>query len=653
MSLAYQDKRIAEAPRSRQPARSPLSRSSLPPRSYHVDLPLDIAFLRRFGVDEHSLTAAARSARQTGASAAQALIAQGSVGETRYYLSLSQHLAHRYVWTWPDLAADADAVESLRSRRVRLADGSWLLAPAGAALRLLLSAREREVKQPSKIAITSPSHFDALVCRTLAGQVAHAASDVLADAVPDLSARGASPPVKLAVCCLAFMICMLGLALGVRPIVDGVSAVFFAALVFRLLVSAAGLPKTRQMTSARIGDADLPMYSVLVPLYQEADMVPGLVAALRAFDYPTAKLDIIFLVETRDVVTRAALQAASLLPCMRIFVVPDGEPRTKPRALNAGLLVARGTLVTVYDAEDRPDPQQLRQAASRFVGAPAELACLQARLAISNGDRGLIPRLFAIEYAGLFDLYNVGTLRLGLPLALGGTSNHFRCDALRRVGGWDAYNVTEDADLGLRLARFGYGVGDLPSTTAEPAEPGLLCWFNQRRRWTKGWMQTALVLLRSTRAWRAFGVRRSAAVGLLMVNLIVGPLLSPFALALVVVHLLRWDLPHPGSPIEVVEATLWTSVLALGLFAPLFSGYAGMRARGLRVAMSVLLMLPYQAMICLAAWGGLLDLVRRPHHWRKTAHTAADVAAPSVVHRPQRRRRGERCAGDRREAQGA
>ena len=649
MSFAFQDSLIGEAPRIRPSKRPGTSRIL---RLRRPDLPLDIAFLRSFGVDEHRLAAAVWSARRTGISAVEALIAEGGVSESLYFFSLSQHLDRPHVWDWPDLTPEADAVRALRTQRVRLVDGRWLLAPTGAVLRTLLSSRKQGIKLPP-IAVTSPSHFEALVRRKLAGQVARAATDAFADAAPALSARAVASPSKIAGCFLAGVCCLLGLWLGVRPLADGVAAVFFAAIVFRLLVSAAGLPPARQTRSARIGDAHLPIYTVLVPLYDEGDMVPGLVAGLEMLDYPAAKLDIIFLAEACDAATRVALLAASLPSHMRVFVVPDGEPRTKPRALNAGLLVARGALVTVYDAEDRPDPQQLRQAAARFADAPAQLACLQARLTISNGNRGLLPRLFAIEYAALFDVYNVGAIRLGLPLALGGTSNHFRGDALRRVGGWDAYNVTEDADLGLRLDRFGYRVEDLPSTTVETAEESPVRWFNQRRRWTKGWMQTALVLLRGTQVWRDFGVRRSAAVSLMMVNLVVGPLISPFALVLVAARLVGWGLPHSSTLFEVIEATLWTSVFGLGLIAPIFCGYAGLHARGLRAALSVPLTLPYQAMICVAAWGGLLDLARRPYHWRKTPHTAADFAATSVVHRAQRCRRRERGAGDRREAQGA
>ena len=613
----------------------------------------DVAFLRDYQVDEDALRATSRNARRSGVTAAAALVAEGDVSETLFLYSLSRHLGLRFEWAWPRLCRSANASKALRTGQVNLADGTLLVAPTGHTLRLLLKARRRGHVGPDRLAITTPAHLAALVCKHLPEQIVRSAARTFAEAAPDLSARGVLREPAALLCCACVLGGLVGLLMGARLVVDLAGATFFAALIFRLLVSAAGLPESASQPG-EIDDVHAPTYSVLVPLFKEAAMVPGLVAALKALDYPRAKLDILFLTESDDAATRLALFAAGLPSHMRVFVVPDGEPRTKPRALNAGLLASRGDIVTVYDAEDRPHPGQLRQAAWRFVQGPRDLACLQARLAISNGASGILPRLFAIEYAALFDIYNVGAMRLGLPIALGGTSNHFRREALNRVGGWDAFNVTEDADLGLRLARFGYGVEDLPSTTRERAELGIVAWFNQRRRWTKGWIQTALVLCRDTGAARDLGFARSVAVALILVNLVVGPLVSPVAIAALVCHVISSGLPHPQTLIEACEATLVVSVLTLGIASPIWCGYTGVRARGLPLSVpSLLLMLPYQLLICCAAWGGLLDLVVRPHHWRKTPHTAGPEAGSSVVHRPERGRRREGRAGDGGEAEGA
>ncbi len=226
--------------------------------------------------------------------------------------------------------------------------------------------------------------------------------------------------------------------------------------------------RTAQFSPA-IPDLDLPHYTLLVPLYREADVAAGLVRAMLALDYPTSQLEIMFLTEADDDATRAALNSAGPGRHMHIVTVPDGTPRTKPRALNFGLTFARGEFVGIYDAEDVPDPGQLRQAVAAFRSAGAETACVQARLSIYNPGRNFLTRQFTLEYAALFDGILPALDRLGLPLPLGGTSNHFRMRDLENAGAWDPFNVTEDADLGVRLARLQKRVAMLDSVTWEEA----------------------------------------------------------------------------------------------------------------------------------------------------------------------------------------
>ena len=284
----------------------------------------------------------------------------------------------------------------------------------------------------------------------------------------------------------------------------------------------------------------------------------------------------------------------------------------------------------MYDAEDRPHPGQLRAAAARYTTAGPRLACVQARLAIAHGSR-LLPRIFALEYSNLFDLYNVGLARLRLPIPLGGTSNHFRTSALHETGGWDAWNVTEDADLGLRLARFGYTVDVIDSTTYEEAPSRPSIWFRQRRRWTKGWMQVALVLVRDRSAWRDLGLVRAAAVILMLVNLVVGPLATPPVLALA-----GWQAWHGG--LGGFTAALVLALPSIAIVSSLWCGWAGLRARRLEALAPCLpFLLLYQLLIAVAAWGGLWDLVRRPYHWRKTPHGAEALSRSSPAAPPPRR----------------
>ncbi len=257
----------------------------------------------------------------------------------------------------------------------------------------------------------------------------------------------------------------------------------FAALSQRV----AEVPVTKLEPAAA---AELPVYSVLVALYRETEMVPQLLVALGRLVWPRSKLEIKLVCEADDAATLAAIQAAGpLRPGVEVIKVPRLGPRTKPKALAYALPAASGELIVLYDAEDRPHPLQLREAWQAFQAAPPELACLQAPLVITNAGDGLFPRLFAVEYAALFRALLPWLAARRLVLPLGGTSNHFRRSALDKVGGWDPYNVTEDADLGIRLVRCGYRSATLKRPTLEDAPPTLRVWLPQRTRWLKGYLR--------------------------------------------------------------------------------------------------------------------------------------------------------------------
>src|ERR1700730_2806998 len=363
-----------------------------------------------------------------------------------------------------------------------------------------------------------------------------------------------------------------------------------------------------------------------------ARVVPHLVAALAALDYPRGKLDIKLVIEHDDRATRRAIKALDLPATYEIIVAPAGWPRTKPRALNIALPLVRGDLLVIFDAEDAPATGQLREAAERFLRAPRELAGLQARLAIDNIEDSWLTRLFAIEYAVLFDVLNPGLAGLGMPLPLGGSSNHFRTEVLREVCGWDAWNVTEDADLGLRLARFGYGVGIFPSSTQEEAPALIDAWLRQRRRWSKGWMQTLITLTRDPRRLLAeLGVVHSLALALTMTGLVIAPPLWPFFTARLV-HDLGAGPPSPASAFELIEVVLWMSAGLFGIASILWLALLGMKRRKLLGLWPFLPLLPlYYLLTSVAAWMAIYDLILRPYHWHKTEHGLAKTSRQSLL----------------------
>jgi glycosyltransferase XagB len=305
-----------------------------------------------------------------------------------------------------------------------------------------------------------------------------------------------------------------------------------------------------------------------------------------------------------------------------IIVAPDGAPRTKPRALNIAMPLARGALVAVYDAEDLPDALQLRRAAALFAGAPETVACLQASLVIDNGGLNWMTGMFALEYAALFDVYNKGLAQLGLPFFLGGTSNHFRLEALREIGFWDAYNVTEDADLGLRLARAGFTARTFDSHTFEEAPAVFRALVKQRTRWFKGWMQTAIVHCRyPVRFFADLGAKRSFPVLAMFAGGVLGPLLGPLLTIRLAYDALFGSLLDPKTGFETACSLLWSPLAVSGGAALLWPMLLGMRRRRLPAYGFALLYLPlWLLMLSAACWRAFFELWRRPFHWDKTEH---------------------------------
>ena len=403
-------------------------------------------------------------------------------------------------------------------------------------------------------------------------------------------------------------------------------------------LAALGTPRPLQAPLHRPPDEELPVYSVLVPLRHEVAMVPQLFAALWALDYPPARLDIKFVVEASSPDTIAAVQARLGDPRVSLVVVPDAAPRTKPKALGYALPLCRGAHVVVYDAEDIPDPDQLWKAALRFRDEP-DLACLQARLVINNGQRGWLAALFAAEYAALFGVLLPALARWRLPLPLGGTSNHFRVSSLRAIGGWDAFNVTEDADLGIRLARRRLRVDTLDSSTSEHAPLRLRPWLGQRTRWMKGWMQTFIVHNRNPlRLVDEMGLGPALVFEVLVLGMILAPLLHcGLGLCLVVQVLLGAGL-FDGRGWSV----LYTGFLVLGYgstFAVTTLGLA--RMRNLRLLVTQLLLPLYWLLIGAATLNALAELLHRPFYWFKSPHQPVvwAGAGPSLPRVPEIGRR--------------
>ena len=545
-------------------------------------------------------------------------------------LSPEHHLAaarNGALATVASAAGSVLAVSPATAGEARLAD----------QLRIAPASRDR-------IIATSADELTGLYLRDSHADIPGAAIRFLRDGHPGMSA---SPTIG-------------GLqALGLLATLAGIAAAAFfhpydtagwAALVLSLVfLSTTGLrlaalaaPAPGSQPWIELSDEHLPVYSILVPLYREANIVHELFEALEDLDYPAARLDIKILLEADDIATRDAVDALNLPDHYSILALPDFGPRTKPKALNIGLALARGNLVCVFDAEDRPDADQLRQAAGAFAIAPADYACLQARLAYRNWNQSWLTRQFAIEYAAQFDVMVPVICWLGLPLPLGGTSNHFRTALLRDAGGWDAYNVTEDADLGVRLARLGYRVGVIDSTTFEEAPARLQAWVKQRTRWMKGWMQTLLVHTRNPFSLIAelgtFGM--FGFVATVIANL-ASAVIHPAAIGLIVWQASSGAFFSGDNILAAAVAALASANLVFGYVIALASAAFGLFRRPMPGLSLHLILTPfYWLLSALAFILALIDLIRRPYFWAKTEHGIAKRDAPVQLRRkrPARRR---------------
>jgi cellulose synthase/poly-beta-1,6-N-acetylglucosamine synthase-like glycosyltransferase len=379
------------------------------------------------------------------------------------------------------------------------------------------------------------------------------------------------------------------------------------------------------------------MYTVLVPVYREANVVPHLIENLRNLDYPASKLEILLLIEEDDEETLAAAKAARPPETVTFIVVPNGLPKTKPKACNVGLLFARGEFLTIYDAEDRPEPDQLKKAILAFRKGSPDLVCVQAALNYYNATENLLTRMFTLEYSYWFDYVLTGLDRLRLPIPLGGTSNHFRVDRLRELGGWDPFNVTEDADLGIRAAARGYRVGVINSTTWEEANNHVGNWIRQRSRWIKGYLQTVLVHTRHPlRLVRTVGIRNTLGFVLLIGG-------APFAfLSLIPLWslTLTWIVTRTHAfdilfPPVVLYISLFNLLIGNGVMIYL-GMLAGFKRRRYQLIPFALLNPFYWILHSIASYKAVWQLITKPFYWEKTRHglsrhletgSAASVAA--------------------------
>ena len=508
---------------------------------------------------------------------------------------------------------------------------------------------ENIFRVPITIHVTSSDAIEEAIDQGYTEIHTHRALEELRERSPDESAYGVLVPWQqygIVIVLVAFLLLFVGnYPLSLILLFGVINVAYFGLNLFKFYVSFVGFQGSRSEVSIRtediekLDDAALPVFTIFVPVYHETEMLPHLLRNLHRIDYPKDKLDIKILMEEKDNETLAAARRLGLfgepemimepmssdeyhefLKPFEPIIVPDADIHTKPRACNYGLQRARGEFCVIFDAEDDPDPDQLKKAVLAFSHVDPDCVCLQSRLNFYNPKDNVLTRWFTLEYSYWFDFYLHGIDRIGGPIPLGGTSNHFRTKALRDLGGWDPYNVTEDADLGIRIARKKLRTSMFNSYTYEEANTKWWNWIRQRSRWIKGYIQTYLVHMRYPRKLRAdLGWRGFALFQLVLGNSIFVVLINPIlwlttALAILIPGIFPFLLFYP-----LAYVCLFNLVVGNAFFITT-QVIATVKERKYSLIPFALLVPIYWALISIAAWKGAIQLLTKPFYWEKTQH---------------------------------
>ena len=599
----------------------------------------EAGFFLGCGIGKPHIGAATQAARANATTIERELMAEGLIDPELYYRWMAGELGLAYV-----AEIDPDEVIRLPSMDVLLQrDGPLRLSRGGGQITVIVPEarqlddyRRRLSDMPGlrdSLAVASPATIRKAVWQAGANDRVRRITFELDQDRRDASARRVMTGPQGFLLGMAVYLSATGFMLwpfAAFTVLHVVLTLFFSGgILLRLsALVASGFKQTQPAAADQCDDAGLPVYTVLIALHDEAAMVPAIASRISALSWPRSLIDIKYVCETDDEATISALQAQNLGPESEIVRTPDFGPRTKPKALQYALQGARGSLVAVYDAEDKPAPGQLREAWAAFRDGDARLGCVQAPLAIANLTTSWISGLFALEYSGLFRVLIPFLARKRLPIPLGGTSNHFRRSALEAAGGWDPHNVTEDADLGLRLYAHGFLTGTLKCATVETAPATLDVWTRQRTRWLKGWAQTWLVAMRRPlHTVEALGLGGFAVFQLLIAGMLVSALAHPLMFIFIAVTL-AWLASSSATSVSALHSALmWIDLANIGgsyltFIAMGWRGFTGHERTRLKTWW-VLLTPAYWLMMSFAGWRALGQLVSNAHLWEKTPHPAA------------------------------
>lgn len=618
-------------------------RAVFPKRGRVKDHPicLDSLLIDDFDLHPNDLARARRMARSGDASFEQALISAHLIRPQDLLTAQSQfHQAQIVDLSQTERSVDLADLIGLRNCLTqsvvpiqRIGSGVLIVTSRPSQFSRI-KAMIPQSHHPVLMGLASDDDIHAALAQDHAAQLAQMAETRVA--TRDSCRQWNVPRLRAGALCLLFAMCVL---LYVAPwiVLPALTAwaILSLAATTALRLGAIAMYRRPQPPAQDVAQVRTPVVSVLVPLLREREIAAHLIARLSQLTYPKHLLDICLVVENDDQITRATLGRTRLPTWMRTIVVPQGSLKTKPRAMNYALDFCRGSIVGIYDAEDAPAHDQIDQVVNRFAQLPPDVACLQGVLDFYNSRQNWLARCFTIEYATWFRVVLPGLRKLGFAVPLGGTTLFFRRQALEALGGWDAHNVTEDADLGMRLARRGYRTDIIETVTHEEANCRVWPWVKQRSRWLKGYAVTYGVHMRAPRKlWRELGAWQFLGFQILFLGTLSQFILAPLLWAL-------WLIPISSAAVfgdSLSPPFLWGLAgmfIAAELIA-ITSNAIAVNRRGFR---SLWLWIPamhvYFWFGTLAVYKALWEIVRCPFYWDKTSHGRGlqdKVTAPA---RPQ------------------
>ncbi len=612
-----------------------------------ADLGVGQLLVRHKAITQEQFEEALELATDWGSPIADVLMSRWWIQADVYSRAFAAHHGMRYVHLdreppERELLSSADAGVYARSLVIpwRKVDGRLILATTDPSPAMLLFAR-RKWGPDIGFVVTSKSDISKATQAAFGAHFTHLAVFGLSEADPAVSARRVITRRQGVALYLILSAMAAGLAFAPLATFIALNAFmtlfYLGAFLFKLvLVWFGGLGQAESAAAIdasvrQLDESQLPVFTILVPMFREPDVLPILTRALRTMDYPLAKLDIKIVLEEDDVETIDAARSLQLEPIFEIIVVPASQPKTKPKACNYALNFARGEYLVIYDAEDKPERDQLRKVVAAFQRSAPNTACVQCRLNYFNARENWLTRMFTLDYSLWFDLMLPGLQKIGAPIPLGGTSNHFRIDVLRELNAWDPFNVTEDADLGIRLAQKGYRVGVIDSTTFEEANCDAGNWIRQRSRWIKGYMMTFLVhTRRPLHLLRSLGPVGVASFVFFIGGTAISGLLNPISWALFAVWFATSTTAFaPLFPPVLLYFSLFNLIAGNGLFVYLMM-MGPFRRRWTGLAPWALTVPAYWAMMSIAAYKGLYQLVFTPFYWEKTNHGISGQTAREI-----------------------